>query len=298
MFKSAVYLSMVVASALTVVPTQLQYPVQAPVAEQQEEQTESIELEETKETIAYTVTDGVNLAGFKEDNLINYNNNTKEVEVMVVNKVEKKSIERTYFTKTNVNLRKNYSLNSDVIKVVNYGEPVYVISELSNGWSNVNYNGYEGYMKTEYLSETSINYTDYSLSVFGYNSSFKSFMPYSAITNRSSMQWKLQQQASTTSYGLRTIGGRVCVAIGTYFGAEVGTKIDLIMENGSTIQAIVADIKDDRHTDGRNIQTFDGSCVEVLVHMASLPEMVRRMGDMSYMSDAWKGNISKIRVFK
>lgn len=302
MVRPALYLSLTVASVLTNIPNQLQYPIQnidalfaqESVIQMDIENEKTEKTEKTKKTEKAEITDGICIAGFNEENLVNYNINT----------VESVEINKTYYAKANVNFRNKDNVESDVISVLSYGDSVYVIAEQSNGWSKVEIRDNVGYVKSEYLSDKIIsyanhsNYVDYSLSQYGYDSSFKSYMPYSAITNRSSKQWSLQQQAVTASNGLRTIGGRICVAIGTYFNAEVGTKIDLLMENGATIQAIVADIKDDRHTDSRNIQTFDGSCVEVLVHISSLPSMVRKMGNVSYISDDWKGNIKTIRVYK
>ena len=48
------------------------------------------------------------------------------------------------------------------------------------------------------------------------NNSFKAYMSYTAITNTSSPQYKLQQQAYTGNYGIRMVDDRYCIAVGSY----------------------------------------------------------------------------------
>lgn len=131
--------------------------------------------------------------------------------------------------------------------------------------------------------------------------SFKSFMSWQNITSRSSMQWKLQNWAAYTDWytGLREIDGRVCVALGSYYGAKIGSYVDLIMENGSTIKCIMADQKADEHTDPTHRwHSSDGSVGEFLVEKSALPKVVRQMGDISYIHPVYQGNISKIKVYE
>lgn len=131
--------------------------------------------------------------------------------------------------------------------------------------------------------------------------SFKSFMSWQNITSRSSMQWKLQNWAAYTDWytGLREIDGRVCIALGSYYGAKIGSYVDLIMENGSTIKCIMADQKADEHTDPTHRwHSSDGSVGEFLVEKSALPKVVRQMGDISYIHPVYQGNISKIKVYE
>lgn len=130
------------------------------------------------------------------------------------------------------------------------------------------------------------------------NNSFKAYMSYTAITNTSSPQYKLQQQAYTGNYGIRMVDDRYCIAVGSYYTTTIGTKIDVIMENGHVIKCIVGDCKADAHTDSTHRANPNGCVVEFIVDMSALDSTCRRMGDMSYVSSlGLDGEISALRVY-
>ena len=122
-------------------------------------------------------------------------------------------------------------------------------------------------------------------------------MDYRKITDTSSEQYKLQQNKDcyTTDTGLRKVNEYYCIAVGTYYSENIGDKLIVHMENGESFKAIVADIKDDKHTDETNRQhRKDGSVIEFVVDTKKLPELVRKMGDISYMNKTFKGEIKAI----
>ena len=129
------------------------------------------------------------------------------------------------------------------------------------------------------------------------NNSKKTYMDYRKITNTSSEQYKLQQNKDcyTTDTGLRKVNEYYCIAVGTHYSNNIGDKLIIYMENGESFKAIVADIKDDKHTDETNRQhKKDGSVIEFVVDTRKLPELVRKMGDISYMNETFKGEIKAI----
>lgn len=129
------------------------------------------------------------------------------------------------------------------------------------------------------------------------NNSRKTYMDYRKITNTSSEQYKLQQNKDcyTTDTGLRKVNEYYCIAVGTYYSNNIGDKLIVHMKNGESFKAIVADIKDDKHTDETNRQhRKDGSVIEFVVDTKKLPELVRKMGDISYMNETFKGEIKAI----
>ena len=129
------------------------------------------------------------------------------------------------------------------------------------------------------------------------NNSRKTYMDYRKITDTSSEQYKLQQNKDcyTTDTGLRKVNEYYCIAVGTYYSENIGDKLIVHMENGESFKAIVADIKDDKHTDETNRQhRKDGSVIEFVVDTKKLPELVRKMGDISYMNKTFKGEIKAI----
>ncbi len=113
---------------------------------------------------------------------------------------------------------------------------------------------------------------------------FKTYMDYRKITDKSSKQWALQEQAWTEGRGFRKIGEHFLVAVGTFYADEVGKELLIELEDGQRIKAIVGDIKQDKHTDPTNRYVpVNGNIVEFIVNVEKLnPEVIRR-GDVSWL---------------
>ncbi len=93
----------------------------------------------------------------------------------------------------------------------------------------------------------------------GLDTSFKSYMSYEAITNETSDQWQLQQDAYNDYLGIfRMYEGYYMVAIGTGYGLSVGDTFIAILSSGVEVYCIVGDIKQDVHTDSTNSYTSTG----------------------------------------
>lgn len=146
----------------------------------------------------------------------------------------------------------------------------------------------------------------------GCKSDKKTYMAYTKVTKKDSDQYKLlnSKQAKThVSYGIRMIGDRYCVAVGTGYltGVKkyIGTKIDVELENGKVLKCIVGDIKDNRDTDKTNrFHKVDGSVVEFIIDNkifgeTDMSEKAKLMGDISYMEDKiFEGKIKNIKIVK
>ncbi len=113
---------------------------------------------------------------------------------------------------------------------------------------------------------------------------FKTYMDYRKITDKTSKQWKLQEQAWTEGRGFRKIGEHFLVAVGTFYADKVGKELLIEFEDGQKIKAIVGDIKQDRHTDPTNRYVpINGNIVEFIVDTEKLdPEVIKR-GDVSWL---------------
>jgi hypothetical protein len=122
--------------------------------------------------------------------------------------------------------------------------------------------------------------------IVGHNGK-KTFMGYKSITNKVSNQYALQQEAYTDEEGFRKINNRYCVAIGTAFNAEVGQHFDAELENGTIIECIVGDIKDNKDTDATNTFTSQGCCLEFIVDSKKICDTIKYMGDCSYKCEEW-----------
>jgi hypothetical protein len=129
------------------------------------------------------------------------------------------------------------------------------------------------------------------------NTSFKSYMDYRAITNKNSAQWDLQTKCWTDKDGLRRKGDYYVVALGSYYADHIGDRFIVTLDTGVEIPVIVGDFKADKHTDATNRYTLteDGrkNILEFVVDTQSLPEMARKMGDISYVG-GFKGNVRSI----
>ena len=198
------------------------------------------------------------------------------------------------WTTSTVNVRSNPSLESEVLQVFSYNTPVRYY-KLNNEWAVIEYNLGIAYMSLNYISNEKVNYINYTGPI---TSGFKSYMPYTAITSKSSKQYQLQTIAYTGNYGIRMINERYCVAIGTGFNASVGKYFDLVLENNTVIPCVVADIKADQDTDINNMVTTSNGCLtEFLVDSNTLDKNAKRMGDISYCKKEWKSRVVSIIVY-
>ena len=132
------------------------------------------------------------------------------------------------------------------------------------------------------------------------DTSFKSWMDYTAITNKQSPQWKLQEQAYTDENGLRKIDEYYCVAVGTGLSEGIGTKLIVTLDTGAEIPVIVADHKSDRHTDATNTYMAMNNgrinIIEFVIEYNCLAEKAKLMGDVSYVPGGqFKGQVVEIK---
>ena len=215
-------------------------------------------------------------------------------EIKIEKVYESKSWQNGWIT-ANLNIRASPSLNSDILETYPFNTLIQY-KKFNDDWAKIVYPDGVAYVSSKYISNEELNYKCYSVPL---TSGFKSYMPYTAITSKSSPQYKLQQQCQTGLYGIRVKDERYCVAIGTGFNADVGTYFDLILANGTVIPCIVADIKSDKHTDSSHMVTKESGCLtEFVVDSGSLNKMAKKMGDISYCSDKWNSRVEKIRVYE
>ena len=129
------------------------------------------------------------------------------------------------------------------------------------------------------------------------NNTIKSYMDYRCITLKSSNQYRLQESlAYTDEIGLRMVNDRYCVALGSYYTTVVGQYVDIELENGAIIKGILADLKDDRHTDEKHQINPNGSVLEFVVDTDTLDTLAKKMGDISYVN-GWNSKVVNIKVY-
>jgi len=143
------------------------------------------------------------------------------------------------------------------------------------------------------------NYDTYKLFTLPQNSGFKSYMDYRCITSPSSNQYKLQYEyAYTGTYGIRMVDNRFCIAVGSAFRSQIGQCMDLILQNGTIIPCVMADLKADIHTDATNVVTLHNGCVsEFVVTTEELDSYVKLRGDISACTSEWESPVVQIKLY-
>lgn len=131
---------------------------------------------------------------------------------------------------------------------------------------------------------------------------FKSYMDYHAITDTSSKQYELQQNAFTDNDGLRKYDDYYLVAMGTYYAEEVGITFRITLDTGIEFNVMTGDIKDDLCTDKLNMYSsvynnsgdyISANVIEFIVDTDILDSSVKKLGTISGY-DFFKGNITAI----
>ena len=142
-----------------------------------------------------------------------------------------------------------------------------------------------------------------SFDVPNVNSSFKTYMDYRAITNKNSSQYKfIKQWAWSDCEGFMRCNGEkdlgiddnyYLIALGSYYGTEIGTKYRITLDTGQVFYGVLADCKADAHTNITNQYGKNKDIVEFLVDTERLNKDVKYHGSANvYMS--LNGSIRKI----
>ena len=226
----------------------------------------------------------------------NISGRTKHIEEAVKESpvVEETKVQQEGWTTTTLNVREEPNTDSSILDTLPFNTYIKYY-EYNDEWAEITYDNGQAYISRDYISDEECEFVMYDVPK---TRGFKSYMPYTAITNKKSKQYKLQQIASTGAYGIRVVDSRYLVAIGTAFNAEVGTYIDLILEDGFVIPCIVGDVKSPRHTDSSNMITMHNGCVsEFIIDSKELHKSIKKSGDVSSCNENWNGCVRSIVVY-
>jgi hypothetical protein len=129
------------------------------------------------------------------------------------------------------------------------------------------------------------------------SSGFKSWTDYTKFGTKT-RQYQLQQLAETEEEtGLRVVDERYCVAIGSYFGTEIGQCFDLVLKNGIRIPCVMSDQKADCDTDADGISSTSNGCVSEFTIDSSVNEEIRTSGDVSYAHEGWDSPVAQVIIY-
>ena len=182
--------------------------------------------------------------------------------------------------------------SEEVIETVNFNTRL-KYARFNSKYCKVKLDDGYGYVLTELVSDKKFKYKSITIKSHG----FKSYTSYRALTRKTSLQYKLQQEyAYTGDYGIRQVNGRFCIAVGTAVTKNMGQYVDVILENGTLIPCVVADQKADQHTAKDRITTAHNKCVCEFYLDTVLPE-IKECGDVSKACPEWQSPVCEFRVY-
>lgn len=243
-----------------------------------------------------------NISAYGEENSGAYAGVTNDIREVLHVKENRSNQCYIAYTTDNLNMRSEPNLEAEILYIIPFNSEI-LICDYNDNWEMVfcKYHNNDSkndiaYISKKYISNETCKSVMYN---FPTNNGFKSFMPYTAITDISSMQYELQiSLAHTGNFGIRQVGDRYCVAVGSAFNVDVGTYIDLILENGNIIQCIVGDIKSPNDTMEDNITTAENGCVsEFIVDINFLESDIKRDGDISSCNVKWDSPVNSLIVY-
>lgn len=150
----------------------------------------------------------------------------------------------------------------------------------------------------------SITKIDYDIPTIA-DTDFYGYMDYRKITDKTTLQYEMQQSAWTDWQGLRRYNNDYMVAMGSYYSDyEVGSRFEITLENDTVFTVILGDLKDDIHTDNKNMYTpvrdkkgnlIKANVIEFIVDENQLSDYVRiDLGTISGYEE-FNGNIVSIK---
>lgn len=124
---------------------------------------------------------------------------------------------------------------------------------------------------------------------------FKSYMRWTILSKKSS-QYKLASQAvKDPKTAIMMKDGRYLVALGFAYASYIGQHIDIVMESGQVIPAIVGDWKAKAHTDQWNSASLNnGSVIEFLV--SSNSDASRAVNGSGNYNTIFPGMVKEFRI--
>lgn len=127
------------------------------------------------------------------------------------------------------------------------------------------------------------------------DSSVKTYMDGSKITNRSSAAYQTIKTTTISDDGFYKQGEYYAVALGNYYG-PVGTKYRITLSSGKQFYAIKSDTKSDADTYNRCTHISDGSMIEFIVDVATIKRVYPKVslyGNFNVL-EQFNGNVVKI----
>lgn len=153
------------------------------------------------------------------------------------------------------------------------------------------------------VSALSTSYTNLGVP-HNVDTSFKTYMDWRCITNKSSAQYKfIKKWGWCDSDGFMRANGEsdfgipedyYIIALGSYYGTTIGTKYRITTNTGNVFYGVLGDCKADRHTNSTHqYAKRNKDVVEFIVDTRYLNSSVKRAGSANVLMP-FNGRIAKI----
>lgn len=148
------------------------------------------------------------------------------------------------------------------------------------------------------VEETYIERYAYEIPYNGKYGGYKSYIDYTAITDKTSKQYAIQKMAVTDNNSFRKVNDRYLISLGSYFNAPIGSYVDILLGNGITINCIVGEIKPDENTDTKyHIWTENNCATAFIVDTHFIDDIAIATGDVSYIFPEWQDCPFRVTVY-
>ncbi len=188
------------------------------------------------------------------------------------------------------------STDSKVLYSIPWGEEVKTCKTNSKKFLGVKFGKtIAGYICKSDVTKQKPQSCTYDISA--YHLTAKSYSDMRSITATNTKQYKLRMLATVGEYGIMTVNGRFCVALGSRFDCTIGQYFDIILSSGITIKCVKCDAKANKHTDVTNTYTSISKCAtEFYVYAPALYSKCRSQGNLNIL-DEFKGQVNCIKVY-
>lgn len=136
---------------------------------------------------------------------------------------------------------------------------------------------------------------------------YKPWARHTAVTNKKSPQYRLEQIAKTDELGRRIVKDpngewRYLIALPVYWAggtyADIGRCVDIQMANGAVLKCVLADIKKIEHSQGKQGKYGShGEIIEVICDKEKLIPAVKNSGDASKFGTEWQGDVKSVTAY-
>lgn len=207
--------------------------------------------------------------------------------------------EKGYVTANVLNVREEPNTDSEIKDIITYNKPV-SYSTINDEWGAVkmedeNNDDSVYFINLKYITDESMPYEFKEVT----GDRRKSYLDYKSITLKSSRQYRIQKRYAETDpeTGIRTVDGKYCIALGSYFSRNVGQYVDLVLANGEEIPCVVGDAKADLDTNENNSIGKDGSVSEFIIDKEYIDHSVKKSGDISDVNPNWDSEVIGVKLY-